>query len=82
MITLSRLFQASLPNISLVMHLIETYFRFIHPLRSFGFIHKPSFVQKVEQQSEDDRNNDPLLLVVCALSARWALVPTQVIYFS
>lgn len=65
-----RLFSSSLPEFRRLLRLVKDYFRNIHPLRSFGFIHKPSFMQRLEDQSEPEHNNDILLLVVCALGAK------------
>ncbi|CEJ81055.1 hypothetical protein VHEMI01206 [[Torrubiella] hemipterigena] len=56
------------PELSL---LIDTYFKVMHPVRCFGFIHRPSFMQKIEDQSEQDRNHNPLLLAVCAIAAKF-----------
>ena len=49
--------------------LVEHYFAHIHPLRCFGFLHKPSFMQRLDADRSSSRENDPLLLIVCALGA-------------
>ena len=78
------LFAPCLPAYNLILDLVEEYFRTIHPLRCFGFIHKPSFLQKVEDEIETRRDDDAghdeieirrddniLLLAVCALGAKF-----------
>lgn len=47
--------------------LVEHYFAHVHPLRCFGFLHKPSFMQRLDADRSSTRENDPLLLIVCAL---------------
>ena len=67
---LARLVSSPLPEYRDILLLVEEYFRMVHPLRSFGFIHKPTFLQKLEDQSQPQRNRNILLLVVCALGAK------------
>lgn len=66
----ARLVSPSLPDYDRIVLLVEEYFRKMHPLRLFGFIHKPTFLQKLEDQSRADRDINILLLVVCAVGAK------------
>lgn len=66
----TRLTSVSLPSYDRVLLLVEKYFQMIHPLRSFGFIHEPTFLQELEDQSSDERSQNMLLLIVCALGAK------------
>lgn len=50
--------------------LVEQYFAHIHPLRCNGFVHKPSFMQKLDEDFETCRQNESLLHVICALGAK------------
>jgi hypothetical protein len=45
--------------------LLGCYFQKIHPLRCFGFIHEPSFMQQLDRGSL----SSALLLAVCALAS-------------
>jgi hypothetical protein len=67
---ISRTLSPTLPNYEDILLLVEEYFRVIHPLRVFGFIHKPTFLQRLEDQTLSQRNDNVLLLVVCALGAK------------
>ena len=58
-----------LPSNSAIRTVVEYFFVNIHPLRCFGFLHKPSFMQRLDAEVETSRNDDPLLLTVCALGA-------------
>lgn len=68
-----RVLSHSLPKYADILLLVEEYFALVHPLRMFGFIHKPTFLQKLEDQSGPERNRNVLLLVVCALGAKYVL---------
>lgn len=59
----------SLKDIRLVRALVGTYFREIAPLRSFGFIHEPSFMQRLDAIVHSS-TPDPLLLTICALATK------------
>ncbi|KAL3962913.1 hypothetical protein ACCO45_004436 [Purpureocillium lilacinum] len=65
------LFSHKLPAFPYVLRLVKLYFKMVHPLRSFGFIHRPSFMQFIEDQSEAGRNSNVVLLAVCALGAKF-----------
>lgn len=63
-----------LPEPHDIRDLVEQYFTNIHPLRCFGFLHKPSFMQRLDADRSSNRENDPLLLIVCALGAIFSAV--------
>ncbi|KAK4234452.1 hypothetical protein C8A03DRAFT_47227 [Achaetomium macrosporum] len=50
--------------------LIDTYFDRIHYLKSLAFIHKPSFMHSMARATVVEDYGEPLLYVMCALSAR------------
>lgn len=52
--------------------LVDAFFREIAPLRCFGFIHKPSFMQRLDEGFERDRGKNALLYAVCALATKTA----------
>ncbi|KGO43058.1 Transcription factor, fungi [Penicillium expansum] len=58
-----------LPNPSRIAMLVEEYFNNIHPLRAFAFIHKPSFLQRLDGETSKEYHNHALLHVICALGA-------------
>ncbi|RMY16767.1 hypothetical protein D0868_00127 [Hortaea werneckii] len=47
--------------------LIEAYFAHVHPLRCFGFLHKPSFMHNLDRRDPSTFDEDTLLLIMCAL---------------
>lgn len=58
-----------LPEGDQVRVLVEHYFVNIHPLRCFGFLHKPSFMQRLDAANTRGLQDDALLLMVCSLGA-------------
>ncbi|KAJ5312173.1 hypothetical protein N7508_003003 [Penicillium antarcticum] len=60
-----------LPNVSRTRVLVEEYFNNVHPLRAFAFMHKPSFLQRLDGELAKSRHNHALLHVVCALGAQF-----------
>ena len=60
---------SKLPRNEMVRALVEYYFLNIHPIRCFGFLHKPSFMQRLDTEDTSNREDDALLLVVCAMGA-------------
>ena len=46
---------------------IEAYFAHVHPLRCFGFLHKPSFMHNLDHRDPSALDEDALLLIMCAL---------------
>lgn len=45
--------------------LVENYFRHLYPLPAFSFLHKPTLIQRCE----DDTINEQLKLAICAITA-------------
>ncbi|CAI7658778.1 unnamed protein product [Penicillium glandicola] len=60
-----------LPKPSRIAMLVEEYFNNIHPLRAFAFMHKPSFLQRLDEGLSNSHHNHALLHVVCALGAQF-----------
>jgi hypothetical protein len=56
--------------LSMRRRLINAYFDRVHPLRCLSFIHKPSFLQSLDNGSVTQDYSEPLLLIMCALGAR------------
>lgn len=50
--------------------LVETFFSEIAPLRCLGFLHEPSFMQRLDGLLE--KSEDPLLMAVCAVATHGA----------
>ncbi|KAJ6789952.1 hypothetical protein PWT90_10831 [Aphanocladium album] len=50
--------------------LVKEYFNRSAPLRNLSFIHKPSFMKSLHQDSVIQDYGEPLLYVMCALGAR------------
>lgn len=65
-----RLYSQELPEGSKLWALIEEYFAHIHPMRCFGFVHKPSFMQRIDEDIGSCRDEESLLHVICALGAK------------
>lgn len=67
----SWLFSAELPSIPLRRRLAECYFAHHHPLRCFSFIHKPSFMQRIDEGKLSSKGEHALLHIVCAIGAKY-----------
>ena len=65
------LWSPHLPDIDQIRALVEYYFLNIHPLRCFGFLHKPSFMRRIDS-GDANYEDDALLYIVCALGALFA----------
>ena len=65
---------ADLPDKAKVAVLVENYFAHVHPIRCFAFLHRPSFLQRVDEELSDSRPT-ALLYVVCALGAQLVVSP-------
>ncbi|KAJ5988597.1 hypothetical protein N7481_003807, partial [Penicillium waksmanii] len=65
------LYTPELPDGNKLWALIEEYFSHIHPLRCFGFVHKPSFMQRIDEDVGSFRDEESLLHVICALGAKF-----------
>lgn len=66
-----------LPEGDQVRVLVEHYFVNIHPLRCFGFLHKPSFMQRLDTANTRGLEDDALLLMVCSLGALFVSPTSQ-----
>lgn len=66
---LAWLIQPCLPDHSKIRHLVERYFSNVHHLRCFAFLHKPSFLQKLDSDANKNHDSNPILHIVCALGA-------------
>ncbi|KAJ5254700.1 hypothetical protein N7497_007831 [Penicillium chrysogenum] len=60
-----------LPSSPRIVMLVEEYFNNIHPLRAFAFIHKPSFLQRLDGDVLENHHNHALLHIICALGAQF-----------
>ncbi|RTE76513.1 hypothetical protein BHE90_009016 [Fusarium euwallaceae] len=68
---ISFLFTPTLPSTpSILRRLAEQYFDNVHPLRCFAFVHKPSFMRRLDEGFGSDSNNSALLHMICAHGAR------------
>lgn len=67
---IQRLTETQLPSRGRCRILVKEYFDNIHPLRSFSFIHRPSFVQRLDEGLLVNGPGHILLHVVCALGAK------------
>ncbi|KAJ5334027.1 uncharacterized protein N7506_007810 [Penicillium brevicompactum] len=67
----SWLFAPYLPDKRRIIILVEQYFAHVHPLRCFGFVHKPSFMQRLDEDLEFCRDEESLLHIICALGAKF-----------
>ncbi|KAJ5609294.1 hypothetical protein N7528_009861 [Penicillium herquei] len=68
---LMRLYTSEIPKGERLYILVEEYFAHIHPLRCNGFVHKPSFMQQLDEDPESCRQSESLLHVICALGAKF-----------
>ncbi|KAF2099073.1 hypothetical protein NA57DRAFT_39491, partial [Rhizodiscina lignyota] len=67
----SWLFSRALPSVPLRRRLAEQYFNHHHPLRCFGFIHKPSFMQRLDEDKLSSKAELALLYIVCAIGVKF-----------
>jgi hypothetical protein len=74
---LSWLILPSLPDHSRMRILAERYFLNVHHLRCFAFLHKPSFLQRLDSDAEKNQDSNPLLDIVCALGALFYAVESE-----
>ncbi|RSM06558.1 hypothetical protein CEP52_005718 [Fusarium oligoseptatum] len=58
-----------LPDAKHIKILVEHYFQNLHPLRCYAFIHKPSFMQKLNDRLGSDLRDDALLHIMCTVGA-------------
>ncbi|KAE8443607.1 hypothetical protein EG329_001540 [Mollisiaceae sp. DMI_Dod_QoI] len=70
------LFYSHLPNTEQIHQLVDAYFTHMHPLRCFAFIHRPSFMEKLDQDLKCGRHDSAILNIICALGAKfYAIMP-------
>ncbi|KAL2783593.1 fungal-specific transcription factor domain-containing protein [Aspergillus keveii] len=60
-----------LPHKAKVSVLVEKYFAHIHPIRCFAFLHRPSFLRRVDEEINSSSSASALLYIVCALGAQF-----------
>ena len=72
------LFSSYLPGNDKVRSLVESYFANVHPLRCFGFLHKPSLMQRLDAENAERRDGNALLHIVCALGALFLAAESNV----
>ncbi|KAL2825126.1 fungal-specific transcription factor domain-containing protein [Aspergillus pseudoustus] len=60
-----------LPEKAKVAVLVENYFSHIHPIRCFAFLHRPSFLRRVDEELAPGSTPTALLYIVCALGAQF-----------
>ncbi|KAJ5151336.1 uncharacterized protein N7482_010588 [Penicillium canariense] len=60
-----------LPSSWRVGVLVEEYFNNVHPLRCFAFIHRPSFLQRLDKDLSKKYQSHALLHIICALGAQF-----------
>ncbi|KAJ5815774.1 hypothetical protein N7474_007551, partial [Penicillium riverlandense] len=71
LLTQNRLTARHLPSSWKIGLLVEEYFNNIHPLRCFAFIHKPSFLQRLDGELSIKYQTHALLHIICALGAQF-----------
>ncbi|OZJ02724.1 hypothetical protein BZG36_05103, partial [Bifiguratus adelaidae] len=59
-----------LPEKAVVRSLVEKFFRDVYPCRLFGFLHKPSFMLRLDDDYGSTIDERMLLLVICALATK------------
>ncbi|KAK9776659.1 hypothetical protein SCAR479_06704 [Seiridium cardinale] len=60
-----------LPGKDKIVILVEEFFARMHHLRCFGFIHKPSYLQQLDEQPRKIQQGNTLLHAICALGAKF-----------
>ncbi|KAJ5524402.1 hypothetical protein N7494_011052 [Penicillium frequentans] len=69
--SLAWLHATELPDGESLKTLVEEYFAHIHPLRCNGFVHKPSFMRRLDEDVDSCRQSESLLHIICALGAKF-----------
>ncbi|KAJ5108491.1 hypothetical protein N7456_005166 [Penicillium angulare] len=67
----SWLYDSELPRGDKLWILVEEYFIHVHPLRCNGFVHKPTFMQRLDEDVESCCQSESLLHIICALGAKF-----------
>ncbi|KIW21255.1 hypothetical protein PV08_01835 [Exophiala spinifera] len=60
-----------LPPRSKIRLLVKEYMDNIHPLRCYAFIHRPSFMERLDDDTSESQASNALLHIVCALGAKF-----------
>ncbi|KAJ5994259.1 hypothetical protein N7451_009983 [Penicillium sp. IBT 35674x] len=60
-----------LPDRGKIGLLVEEFFNNIHPLRCFAFIHRPSFLQRLDRDGPTRYQSHALLHIICALGGQF-----------
>ncbi|VUC24396.1 unnamed protein product [Clonostachys rosea] len=68
---LSWLCSHELPGPKHLRVLVMSYFQNFHPLRCFAFIHKPSFLRRLDERPTSSLQDNALLHIVCTLGAQF-----------
>ncbi|KAL4749475.1 hypothetical protein BDW72DRAFT_204741 [Aspergillus terricola var. indicus] len=68
---LTWLTSSDFPDKAKVVVLVDNYFAHVHPIRCFAFLHRPSFLRRVDEELSPDLNPSALLHIVCALGAQF-----------
>lgn len=66
-----RLFDSNLPGKVGMRIMAEYYFNHVHPLRTLGFIHKPTFMKAIDDGTATTDFGDAVVYLMCALAARY-----------
>ncbi|KAI0132181.1 hypothetical protein BJ170DRAFT_234301 [Xylariales sp. AK1849] len=67
----SWLMSPDLPDKDKIILLVEEFFSNVHNLRCFGFIHKPSYMQQLDDRSQTIQRENALLHIVCAMGSKF-----------
>lgn len=59
-----------MPDLKQIRLLVTYYFDNFHPLRCFGFIHKPTFLRQLDESRGRHICDDALLHIMCTLGAQ------------
>ncbi|KAL4868974.1 hypothetical protein BDV12DRAFT_208853 [Aspergillus spectabilis] len=70
-LTLAWLTSSELPDKAKVAVLVDNYFTHIHPIRCFAFLHRPSFLRRVDEELAANATPTALLYIVCALGSQF-----------
>jgi hypothetical protein len=60
-----------LPSKDRIRTLLDHYFASVHPLRCFAFIHKPTFLRRLDYENSVDQSRHALLHIMCAMGAQF-----------
>ena len=65
-----RLMSPDLPDAEQIRAVVGQYFENVHTLRCFAFIHKPSFMKRLDDDFASDHHRNAVFHVICALGAQ------------